>query len=204
MVTVVRFGLPAALAVGLAVSSCELVSNLERADVLDPPRSRDAGADAPLDADAHADAGDPCAPEPRDSVDGGCHGGRVVLTPKSPKVDFSSCAKQVDLDVQDPAIVLVDTQAFARGTLVLTLRVGTGAGLVSFDLYPQCKAPPLYGKPDGSMVGRYDVDPRSTVTISQSFVSGQVFQLAATGAWTVPGGAYATNTWSVTAEVTGF
>ncbi|MFO0669243.1 MAG: hypothetical protein U0235_06375 [Polyangiaceae bacterium] len=204
MVTLVRYGLPAALALGALVSACELVSNLERADVLDPPRVRDARADADAGAADADDAGDPCAPAARSSVDGGCAGGSVILTPKLPKADFSSCARQVDRNAQDPAILLVDTRAFARGTLVLTLRTGTGSGLVSADLYPQCTPPPLSGVPDGSMTGRYDIDPRSTVTLSQEFVSGQIFQLAVTGAWTVPGQPYLTNTWSVTAEVIGF
>lgn len=185
--------------VAVCLAGCESIAGLERTTFTAPEIDDDAGATTVAPSDAEAGA---CAPEPRASGGGTCAGALLTLTPASAMGEASSCSREVPWGREDYAVIVVDTRGFAHGTLTLTLRVASGEGHVSFDLFGECATLPTAAQTSGALISRDDVGPRATATMVAHFLKGQAFQLGVTGAWVRDGGVQRENRWSVTAVVT--
>lgn len=181
-------------------SGCESIAGLERTSAVAPEADDDAGT-VSVDL-TDASTGGTCAPTPRASQGGACPGAVLTLTPDTPSGEAAGCAREVEWAHEDYATVIVDTSAVAHGTLTLTLRVASGSGHVSFDLFDACAVLPSAVASPASLIGRHDVGPRTTATMVAHFLRGQPFQLGVTGGWMPDGGDKRDNRWSISAVVT--
>lgn len=85
---------------------------------------------------------------------------------------------------QSHTIVLIDVTDFpSGGTLKIEVALGKGESDGSFDLFPEGAAIPTEGRVTNSVAALYDLKHGESGTLVYEFVSGQVFQLGATGNW---------------------
>lgn len=101
---------------------------------------------------------------------------------------------------QSHTIVLIDVTDFpSGGTLKIEVTLGEGESDGSFDLFPEGAAIPTEGRVTNSLAALYDLKHGESGTLVYEFVSGQVFQLGATGNWFSREGA--TNTFLISVFV---
>jgi hypothetical protein len=81
-------------------------------------------------------------------------------------------------------ITCIDVTDFTQGgELSFEIRLRNGRSAGSFDLFPKNFPIPSQGRPEGTLVGRYDISPNSATKMNHFFGSGTIFQFGASGNW---------------------